>query len=360
MLELRDITVRFPKLAALRSVNLDVGEGEIVTVLGPSGSGKSTLLRVVAGLQHPESGGQVKLAGEVVTSAPTNRRGVGLMFQDHALFPHLNVAENVAFGLRMRGMGRREQKERVEEMLTIVGLSGMGKRAIRTLSGGQQQRVALARALAPQPKLLMLDEPFGQLDRSLADRLVGELRQLFLKLGISVLAVTHNHDDAFALADRVVIMNEGVVVQTGAPQSVWERPASAFVAKFLGFANVARGWLAGNVVGTPWGSIPLPGKHLGVEQGTDGEYDVLIRPEGVRIEPGGPLRMTVIERIFRGDHTIVRLKPEHGPTLEAAVFAGQHGLDDDVVRVRIDPHSVLLLSVVQPEMPVLTRHGGES
>lgn len=250
MLQLDGVTVRFGQRVALDAVDLTVAEHETVCVLGPSGSGKSTLLRVVAGLQ-PASAGRVLLDGAEQSGVPVHRRGVGLMFQDHQLFPQRDVASNVAFGLRMRSVPRAEQADRVEELLKLVGLPGAGRRAVGALSGGEQQRVALARALAPRPKLLMLDEPLGQLDRSLRERLVVELRGLFGRLGTTVLAVTHDQGEAFALADRVVVMRDGRIAQAGTPLEVWQRPASEFVARFLGFDNVVAATVTGRAADTP-------------------------------------------------------------------------------------------------------------
>lgn len=268
MLQLDGVTVRFGQRVALDAVDLTVAEHETVCVLGPSGSGKSTLLRVVAGLQ-PASAGRVLLDGAEQSGVPVHRRGVGLMFQDHQLFPQRDVAGNVAFGLRMRSVPRAEQAHRVEELLDLVGLPGAGRRAVGALSGGEQQRVALARALAPRPKLLMLDEPLGQLDRSLRERLVVELRGLFGRLGTTVLAVTHDQGEAFALADRVVVMRDGRIAQAGTPLEVWQRPASEFVARFLGFDNVVAATVTGRAADTPWGKIPVP---EGSPQGEGGSW----------------------------------------------------------------------------------------
>ncbi|WP_406455349.1 ABC transporter ATP-binding protein [Streptomyces sp. NBC_00876] len=311
MLTLESATVRFGERAALDAVDLEVAEHEIVCVLGPSGSGKSTLLRVVAGLQEPD-GGRVLLDGADQDGVPVHRRGLGLMFQDHQLFPHRDVGANVAFGLRMHGVNRAEQDRRVTELLDLVGLPGAGRRAVATLSGGEQQRVALARALAPRPKLLMLDEPLGQLDRSLRERLVVELRTLFGRLGTTVLAVTHDQGEAFALADRVVVMRDGRIAQVGTPLEVWQRPASAFVARFLGFDNVVGATVTGEAADTDWGKVPVP---AGSPQGA---CDLLVRPAGVLIgDPGDGLRCTVGARIFRGNHVAVTLHPDHGPALDA-------------------------------------------
>ncbi|MEU9604492.1 ABC transporter ATP-binding protein [Streptomyces sp. NPDC048057] len=313
MLVLDDVTVRFGARAALDGVDLTVADHEVVCVLGPSGSGKSTLLRVVAGLQRADRG-RVLLAGADQTGVPVHRRGLGLMFQDHQLFPQHDAGGNVAFGLRMRGDGREARRARVAELLELVGLPGAEQRAVGSLSGGEQQRVALARALAPEPRLLMLDEPLGQLDRGLRERLVVELRALFGRLGTTVLAVTHDQGEAFALADRVVIMREGRIAQTGAPLEVWQRPADAFVARFLGFDNVVAATVSGSVADTAWGKLPL------LDPAGDGEREVLVRPAGVRLtDPEEGLRCTVEARTFRGDRVAVRLRPATGPVLEAEV-----------------------------------------
>ncbi|MGP4002810.1 ABC transporter ATP-binding protein [Streptomyces sp. 8N706] len=312
LLRLEEVTVRFGERTALDAVDLEVAEHETVCVLGPSGSGKSTLLRVVAGLQRADSGAVI-LSGRDRTGVPAHRRGVGLMFQDHQLFPQRDVGGNVAFGLRMHRVGRAERERTVAELLDLVGLPGAERRPVAALSGGEQQRVALARALAPRPKLLMLDEPLGQLDRSLRERLVVELRELFHRLGTTVLAVTHDQGEAFALADRVVVMRDGRIAQTGTPLEVWQRPASEFVARFLGFDNVVAATVLGEVADTPWGKVPVP---PGSAQGAS---RLLVRPAGVRLTPVTEgLPCTVAARTFRGNHVALILEPEHGPRLEAA------------------------------------------
>ncbi|MET8970879.1 ABC transporter ATP-binding protein [Streptomyces hydrogenans] len=311
MLTLEGATVRFGERAVLDAVDLAVAEHEIVCVLGPSGSGKSTLLRAVAGLQALDAG-RVLLAGADQAGVPVHRRGVGLMFQDHQLFPQRDVAGNVAFGPRMHGVPKDERAGRVEELLDLVGLPGAGRRAVASLSGGEQQRVALARALAPRPRLLMLDEPLGQLDRGLRERLVVELRALFGRLGTTVLAVTHDQGEAFALADRVVVMRDGRIVRSGTPVEVWQRPGSEFVARFLGFENVVPATVSGAVAETAWGRIPVP------EGSAQGERTLLVRPTGVRVAAaGGGLACRVESRTFRGHHVTVVLRPADGPPLEA-------------------------------------------
>jgi len=312
MLELDGATVRFGGRVALDGVGLEVAEHEIVCVLGPSGSGKSTLLRAVAGLQ-PLDAGRVLLEGRDLGGVPAHKRGVGLMFQDHQLFPQRDVGGNVAFGPRMHGESKAEQGARVRELLELVGLPGAAGRAVASLSGGEQQRVALARALASRPRLLMLDEPLGQLDRSLRERLVAELRSLFGTLGTTVLAVTHDQGEAFALADRVVVMRDGRIAQSGSPLEVWQEPADEFVARFLGFDNVVPATVNGAAADTPWGKVPVP------DGAADGAGTLLVRPAGVRLgDPAQGLRCAVVARTFRGTHVAVRLQPEGAPWLEAA------------------------------------------
>jgi thiamine transport system ATP-binding protein len=312
LLTLDAATVRFGGRPVLDTVGLDVAEHEVVCVLGPSGSGKSTLLRAVAGLQRLDSG-RVLLDGRDQAGTPAHKRGVGLMFQDHQLFPQRDVGANVAFGLRMHGVGKDERDTEVGQLLELVGLPGAARRAVASLSGGEQQRVALARALAPRPRLLMLDEPLGQLDRSLRERLVVELRELFGRLGTTVLAVTHDQGEAFALADRVVVMRDGRIAQSGTPVEVWQRPADAFVARFLGFENVVPATVAGTVADSPWGKLPVP------DGSAQGSRALLVRPAGVRLVPADQgLSCTVTARTFRGTHVAVQLQPADGPRLEAA------------------------------------------
>ncbi|OIJ63334.1 ABC transporter ATP-binding protein [Streptomyces mangrovisoli] len=337
LLGLRGATVRFGERTVLDAVDLDVAEHEVVCVLGPSGSGKSTLLRAVAGLQ-PLDAGQVLLDGADHAGVPAHRRGVGLMFQDHQLFPQRDVGGNVAFGLRMHGVSRAEQDRRVAELLDLVGLPGAARRPVAALSGGEQQRVALARALAPRPRLLMLDEPLGQLDRSLRERLVVELRELFGRLGTTVLAVTHDQGEAFALADRVVVMRDGRIAQSGTPLEVWQRPADAFVARFLGFDNVAEATVAGTAAITPWGKVPVG------EAAPQGPRTVLVRPAGVRVGTAGEgLRCTVAARTFRGTHVALQLQPEDAPRLEAACALRDAPEVGAVVGVEFDAAEVVVL-----------------
>ena len=242
-LEVRDVSVAFGDTQALDHVSLEVATGRILAVLGPSGCGKSTLLRVIAGLQQPD-GGEVAFDGQDVSRVPTHRRGFALMFQDGQLFEHLSVAANVAYPLRRQGVSRRNAATRATELLEIVGLAGFADRSPRTLSGGQQQRVALARALAAQPRLLLLDEPLSALDRDLRERLAVDLRQILLSTGTTALLVTHDHGEAFTLADDAVLLRAGRVVQHGEVADLWREPVDEEAARFLGYRTVLTGQAA--------------------------------------------------------------------------------------------------------------------
>jgi thiamine transport system ATP-binding protein len=233
MLTIENVTVRFGDVAALDCASLEVGTGEVVALLGPSGSGKSTLLRVIAGLQTIETG-RILFEGKDLDGMPVHERGFGFMFQNYALFPHMTVAANVAFGLRMKHASVEEVKMRVEEVLGWVGLDRFAERRVDRLSGGEQQRVALARTLAPRPLLVMLDEPVGALDRMLRERLVDEIEGMLKHEGAAALYVTHDHDEARAISDRVAVMREGRVVQVGTYAELAAAPADPWVAEFIG------------------------------------------------------------------------------------------------------------------------------
>ena len=251
MLTVSGARVSFERVAALDGVDLEVATGEVVAILGPSGCGKSTLLRAVAGLQ-PLDSGEVRWDGEDLAGLPVHRRDFGLMFQEHALFSHRDVAANVGFGLRMQKMDAASRSRRVREVLSLVGMAGFEERQIATLSGGEAQRVALARSLAPEPRLLMLDEPLGSLDRPRREELTEELRHLLRGIGVTVLHVTHDHDEAFAVADRVAVMQSGRIARIGTPAEIWHDPREAAVARFLGHANVVTVGEGGSV---PWGRL---------------------------------------------------------------------------------------------------------
>jgi thiamine transport system ATP-binding protein len=315
MLRVEALDVRYGDTVALDGIDLVVEDGEVVSVLGPSGSGKSTLLRAVAGLEPPVRG-RVVWDGDDLTGVPPHRRQLGLMFQDHTLFPHRDVLGNVGFGLRMHGVPAAQAAARAGELLTLVGLAGYEHRRVAELSGGEQQRVALARAIAPAPRLLMLDEPLGSLDRALRERLMVELRDLFTRLGLTSLYVTHDHDEAFALADRVAVMHDGRIEQLGSPVEVWEHPANEFVARFLGY-NVTDAFGGGHVA---------------------------VRPDSLRVDPEGPIAGVVTARTFRRDHFLLEVKVADAPSLEVAVTGDRIPATGDPVRLAADPAAIVRLT----------------
>jgi ABC-type Fe3+/spermidine/putrescine transport system ATPase subunit len=297
-LKLHALRKSYAQKLALNGISFEVDPGEVMAILGPSGCGKSTLLYIIAGLEQPD-GGDVFWEETNQATVPPYKRGFGLMFQDYALFPHRNVFENVAFGLKMDKKSPPAIQMRVREMLELVNLNGFEKRDVNTLSGGEAQRVALARALAPQPRLLMLDEPLGALDRNLRDRLAIELRAILRKINQTALYVTHDQEEAFTIADRVIIMNAGQIEQIGIPQDIYHHPKNVFVARFLGFTNLLSGTAhptdCGTKISTAIGDFSLPSIH-------SGRITLLIRPELAGLNADGPFRLAGIlrEKTFRG------------------------------------------------------------
>lgn len=305
-LVVQNVSKSFENQRVLENVSFAVQSGEIVALLGPSGCGKSTLLALIAGLFEPDQG-EIYWNGRSLRGLPPHQRHFGLMFQDLALFPHLNVFENIAFGLRLRKLPPAQIEQRVKEMLALVNLPAFEGREVASLSGGEMQRVALARALAPQPQLLMLDEPLASLDRTLKDRLVMELRTILRQMQQTAIYVTHDQEEAFMVADRVMVMSPGKIEQIGTPQEIYLHPASPFVAQFLGMKN----WVAGEIVsqnGERWlltgiGKLPYP-------HASEGKGIVLIRPEGATVDGIGDLQLVgrVVQKFFRGDHCWVELE----------------------------------------------------
>lgn len=264
---------------AVKGVTLEIAEGEFFSLLGPSGCGKTTTMRMVAGFEEPTRG-VVKLRGQDVTDVPPNRRDVNMVFQSYALFPHMSVWENVAFGLRQKKVPADEIGRRVGEMLKIVDLAGREKRKPREMSGGQQQRVALARALVNHPRALLLDEPLGALDLKLRQAMQLELKRIQREVGITFVYVTHDQSEALTMSDRIAVMRDGLVEQLGAPREIYERPATPFVAGFIGTSNL----LAGSVVG---GELKI-GNGRVLVPGHEGEVTVTVRPEKITIGTGEP------------------------------------------------------------------------
>ncbi len=302
----------FGALAVLRDVDLRVAPGSIVALLGPSGCGKTTLLRSIAGLERL-AGGEVRIGDRTVSGpgvhVPPERRRVGMVFQDWALFPHLTVAQNVGYGLP-----RPDRRgPRVAEALALVGLDGLGDRSPGTLSGGQQQRVALARALAPAPGVLLLDEPFSNLDTSLRVQVRTEVHQLLASLGVTTVFVTHDQEEAFVLGDEVAVMHGGRIVQQATPAELYARPATSWVATFVGDANLVTGTAAGASATTPVGPVAL-------EHPVEGHVDVVLRPEELRLVPladgaGAPATVELCE--FYGHDTVYLVRPDGGEPLRA-------------------------------------------
>ncbi len=297
-LSLRGLSKVYGDVRALKGVSLEVAPGQLLALLGPSGCGKTTLLRLVAGLLEPDAG-EIKLSGQNVAHLPPEKRDIGMVFQRPTLFPHLNVAANVGFGLKMRGVSRREVERRVGEALAAVQLTGFEGRKPRQLSGGQQQRVAIARAVVTEPKLLLMDEPFSSLDAGLREEMRELVRDLQGNLGITTLFVTHDQMEALELADVLGVMFEGEVAQLGTPQAVFERPASAQVAQFMGGTNLLTGRLEGEHLVTKLGRVTLPSTPY-----QSGEVTAVIRPEYVELRrSGGPITGHVTKAVYRGGVT---------------------------------------------------------
>ena len=316
MLEVIDISKSFSQTRVLHNVSFSVDVGEIFAVLGPSGCGKSTLLGVISGLITQDAG-QICWQGISMASILPHRRGFGLMFQNYALFPHRDVFGNVAFGLEMQRLSQSEVRSRVTSSLDRVGLTGFEKRDVNTLSGGEGQRVALARALAPQPRLLMLDEPLGALDRTLQEQLLLELQNILRILHQTAIYVTHDQEEAFAIADRIIVMRAGLVEQIGTPQQIYARPASEFVARFLGMTNILEGSLEKNDgrlgVRFSFGWYPLA--PVPSEVPHSGRQTFLLRPTGAQLCKRGTLFGTVTGISFRGALYRLQLQLDCGPRL---------------------------------------------
>lgn len=280
MLEVHDLHKDYEGQPLLTGISFTVGARETVCLLGPSGSGKSTLLRLIAGLEAPERG-QICWDGKDLADVPAHLRDFGIVFQDYALFPHLNVFENVAFGLRMRGRAQDEIAARVGEVLRVVNMAGFEHRAVTDLSGGEQQRVALARALAPRPRLLMFDEPLGALDRALREDLLDQLRAILHRTRIPAIYVTHDQEEALTIADRVLLLHDGQIARSGTPAAVWADPGSPWAAEFLGLGNVVSGRvLSGSSrVATPGGRFAF---HCSHRHRAGDHVELILRPAGTR------------------------------------------------------------------------------
>jgi spermidine/putrescine ABC transporter ATP-binding subunit len=338
-LKVEGVTKRFGEVLALDGVSLAVAEGELLTILGPSGSGKTTLLKVVAGFEMPDAG-SVRVDGAAITALPPARRDIGMVFQNYALFPHLTVKGNVAFPLEMRNVARPEIERRVGDALALVELAGYEARLPRQLSGGQQQRVALARAIVFNPRLLLLDEPFGALDRKLRETMQLEVRRLQRRLGLTTIFITHDQEEALVLSDRIAVMNKGAIQQIAGTTEIYERPANDFVADFVGESNIFHGTL------TEPGVVTLSGgRRLMVNRASrvGDRLGVLMRPERFATSGANAFAGEVLEAVYLGASFKLRLgcadglelivrQPARG-VLPAAGQSIEVGIDPDAIHV---------------------------
>jgi iron(III) transport system ATP-binding protein len=339
VVECRGLTKRFGPVVAVDAVDLDVRSGELLALLGPSGCGKTTTLRLIAGFERPDAGTIVldgaTVAGERFVSP--ERRRVGVVFQDYALFPHLSVAKNVAYGLR----GRSNRSDRVAEMLELVGLAEMADREPHELSGGQQQRVALARALAPDPSLVLLDEPFSNLDAAMRAQVREEVRRILVRAGATAVVVTHDQEEALSIADRVAVMRAGQVVQVDTPAGVYADPRDRFVASFVGKADILPGEAAGVTVATVLGELalarPLPA----------GLVDVVVRPERMHLRLDGDGHGQVVGIVYYGHDQVVAVELADGARVHARMASGPAFEPGDRVDVSVRG-PVLAFPVVDP------------
>ncbi|SOD91284.1 ABC transporter ATP-binding protein [Streptomyces sp. Ag109_G2-15] len=323
------VSKRFADSYAVHRLDLDIEAGHFFSLLGPSGCGKTTSLRMIGGFSDP-SEGSVLLAGEDVTALPPNRRNVNTVFQSYALFDHLSVADNVAFGLKRQGVAKAEMRQRVGEMLDLVQLAGLADRRPRTLSGGQRQRVALARALVNRPAVLLLDEPLAALDLKLRRQMQVELKQIQREVGITFVFVTHDQDEALTMSDRIAVMNEGRIEQCGTPEDVYEHPATRFVASFMGTSNLMTGTYRGGEVALEQGPALPVGARTGIADGT--AVSVSVRPEKIWLsdfEPGmSMLRGVIRETVYSGPTTTYLIELAPGVTLSV--------LEQNTARARME------------------------
>lgn len=325
------LSVAFQDTLALDAVNLTVRDGEVLAVMGPSGCGKTTLLRAIAGLQTLDIG-TISWDGRDLRDVPPHDRGFGFMFQDYALFPHLTVRGNVEFGLRMHGVDGSRRTERLDNVLEMVGLADYAERHIHELSGGEQQRVALARTLAPSPRLILLDEPVGALDRSLRAHLIAEMHAIFQDLEVTAIYVTHDRDEAFAIADTVAVMNNGRLVRRAKPQELWADPRSEFVATMLGFSAMVDAQVYDGWADVGWAKI--------ASRLSPGEHRLTIPPDAIRIAADGPAKGKVLRSTYRGGTYNVEFVVG-GSVLQAATtrrFAAK-----DEISFHIDASGVLTI-----------------
>jgi spermidine/putrescine ABC transporter ATP-binding subunit len=349
VIELQDIRLSYGSIPVLKGVTLRLASSEFAAVLGPSGCGKTSLLRVIAGFSP--YAGSLKIDGQDMAKVPPHRRNIGIVFQDYALFPHRTIAENVGYGLKMRSAPREHIRKRVGELLELLGLSALGDRYPHSLSGGQKQRVAIARALAIEPKMLLLDEPLSALDRKFREEMQVELRQIQKRVGITTLFVTHDQEEAMALADRIVLMSEGTIRQIGTPTEVYLRPSDSFVAEFIGQSN----FFTGAVTGRQDSQLRLRLRHghdvvVALQQGADPAGEVLfsVRPERIRLlrhrhDPSEPTGIagTVSHVIFKGAYWHIGVATAGGQTIK--VYSPDPYREGEDVTIGWSPDDAVIL-----------------
>jgi spermidine/putrescine ABC transporter ATP-binding subunit len=356
------ITKRYEQAVAVDDLSLDVNRGEFLSLLGPSGCGKTTTLRIIAGFVEPDEG-TVTIMGEEMTERPPHKRNLGMVFQNYALFPHMTVFDNVAFGLKMRKLPAKEVRRRVEQALALVQLAEMSRRYPRQLSGGQQQRVALARAIVIEPYVLLLDEPLSNLDAKLRKTMQMELRDLQQRLGITAIYVTHDQEEAMTVSDRIVVMDRGRIMQIDSPAEVYRRPANEFVAGFIGQVNFVPGSLQSErdpwiFVGERGVRVAVPAQTIPEALGRDGApVELAVRPEAIVLVPPcdppepGSHPAVVARAVYTGASTTYLVQLDGGQTLQAVEQdrpGAHHWRAGDRVGVILDPETVFLVPAGEP------------
>ena len=358
-LEVKNVTKTFGRFVALEDVSIEVYPGELVCILGPSGCGKTTLLRVIAGLEE-QNVGQVFLKGKDISRMPTSLRECGIVFQSYALFPNLSATQNVSYGLKGAKYSKADKAARTQEMLELVGLGEIGKKYPAQLSGGQQQRVALARALAPSPSMLLLDEPLSALDAQVRVYLRSEIRDLQQRLQITTIMVTHDQEEALTMADRIILMDNGRIIQCDSPQSIYHTPSDTFVAGFIGAMNFLKGWMVQSDNTLTFGDLTLKIFNGKTKEMHGRETTVTVRPEDIRVMDdkgrGENILTTLVEKIeFRGSSYRLRLRLKiDDPKLEAPVIEADLAAEK-IERLEIKPDSVLSV-YFPPERLLIFEH----
>ena len=354
IITLKDIAVSFDGEQVLKNFNLTIGDGEFVTLLGPSGCGKTTVLRTIGGFVTPDSG-DVFFGGEKINGVPPHKRAVNTIFQKYALFPHLNVYENIAFGMRIKGKKEDEIQKTVSEMLHMVNLNGMAHRGVGQLSGGQQQRVAIARALANEPKVLLLDEPLSALDLKLRKDMQSELKKIQQAVGITFIFVTHDQEEALSMSDTVVVMDKGEIQQIGSPIDIYNEPKNAFVADFIGDSNILAGTMVRDRLVRFLGfAFPCVDSGFGEEA----EVDVVVRPEDLKLkpidDPAENVPQGVVESLlFKGVHYEMKVRSGENVLLVHSTHARPVGTS---VKLTVAPEDIQVMRKSDCSPDVLRRH----